>query len=246
MGYFQVSRLRMAVDQMTLGEIRAFDIDPSKRGTCPIYQQKTYYVKKEFCDHSETYCGSGEVNCVGYIGRVNFFASTSYKFEKSSNTMADRFKGQLGYVRCRKGYIDNVWVNDENYDNPARGCGIATVFTSLCMVDPELNFLTHSELKKFFHGKHATQFVSEIKKDCRKFMGLLMEADPLTGAYSYFSAAKKSGYTKMLIFDTFLGTFEPFWMSVLDAEKQYDASTGMIGGIMGKEKEWWFCNEFEG
>ena len=61
MSSFKVSHLRMAVDQMKLGDIRAFDIDSSKRGTCPIYQQKTYYVKKEFCDHSDKYCGSGEV-----------------------------------------------------------------------------------------------------------------------------------------------------------------------------------------
>ena len=239
---------------MKTGEIRAFDVDPSKQETCPL-QQKTYYVRKESCDHSDKYCDD-KGDCVGYLGNVYFYASFEQKFEKSGdtggykhgvhNTIINRYETQLGYIKCRKGYIEKVWVNPENEKNPARGCGIAPVFTSLCMVDPELNFLTPSELKKFFHGKYATQFVSEIKKDCRKFMGLLMEAVPLTGAYSYFSAAKKSGYTKMLIFDTFLGAFEPFWMSVEDAEKQYDASTGMIGRIMGKEKEWWFCNESEG
>ena len=237
-----MSSLRAAVDKMKTGEIRAFDVDPSKSETCPL-QQKTYYVRKEPCDHSRKYCDDAE-DCVGYLGNVYFYASLDQKFEKSGDTIKNRYETQLGYIKCRKGYIENVWVNSEKEKNPARGCGIAPVFTSLCMVDPELNFLTDSELENFFHGKYAREYVRNIKKDCKIFIGLFMVADPLTGAYAYFSAAIKSGYKKMLVYD--YGDLKPVWMYIEDAKKEYDASTGMIGNIMGMMEEWWFCTEFEG
>ena len=44
---------------MKIGEIRAFDVDPSKQETCPL-KQKTYYVRKEPCDHSSKYCDDAE------------------------------------------------------------------------------------------------------------------------------------------------------------------------------------------
>ena len=181
---------------MKIGEIRAFDVDPSKQDTCPL-QQKTYYVRKEPCDHSDKYCDDIE-DCIGYLGNVYFYASLEQKFEKSRdtggykmgvyNTIINRYETQLGYIKCRKGYIEKVWVNSKEEKNPARGCGIAPVFTSLCMVDPELNFLTDSDLENFFHGRYAKEYVRAIKKDCRTFLGLFMVADPLTGAYAYFSA----------------------------------------------------------
>ena len=253
MSSFQVSSLRAAVDKMKTDEIRAFDVDPSKSETCPL-QQKTYYVRKEPCDHSRKYCDDAE-DCIGYLGNVYFYAALEQKFEKSRdtggykkgvhNTIINRYETQLGFIKCRKGYIEKVWVNSEKEENPARGCGIAPVFTSLCMVDPELNFLADdAELGDFFHGKYATEYVRAIKKDCRTFMGLFMVADPLTGAYAYFSAAIKSGYKKMLIFD--FGDLKPVWMYIEDAKKEYDASTGMIGKTMAKSNDWWFCNEFEG
>ena len=54
----------------------------------------------------------------------------------------------------------------------------------------------------------------------------------------------KSGYKKMLIFD--FGDLKPVWMPVENAKKEYDATTGMIGEILAKSNDWWFCNEFEG
>ena len=244
MSSLQVISLRVAVDHMKTGEIRAFDVDPSKQETCPL-QQKTYYVRKESCDHSGKYCEFGEDTCISYLGTAYFYASLEEKFEKSGDTIMNRYETQLGYIKCRKGYIEKVWVNSEKEKNPARACGIAPVFTSLCMVDPELNFITDdAELGDFFSGKYATEYVRAIKKDCRTFMGLFMVADPLTGAYAYFSAAIKSGYKKMLIFD--FGDLKPVWMYIEDAKKEYDASTGMIGKTMAKSNDWWFCNEFEG
>ena len=228
---------------MKTEEIRAFDVDPSKQEKFPL-QQKKYYVRKESCDHSGKYCEFGEDTCISYLGTAYFYASLDEKFTRSGDTIMNRYETQLGYIKCRKGYIEKVWVNSKEEKNPARGCGIAPVFTSLCMVDPELNFLTDSELENFFHGKYAREYVRNIKKDCKTFIGLFMVADPLTGAYAYFSAAMKSGYKKMLVYD--YGDLKPVWMYVEDAKKEYDASTGMIGKIMAKSNDWWFCNEFEG
>ena len=243
MSSLQVSSPRVAVDHMKTEEIRAFDVDPSKQEKCPL-QQKKYYVRKESCDHSGKYCEFGEDTCISYLGTAYFYASLDEKFTRSGDTIMNRYETQLGYIKCRKGYIEKVWVNSEKETNPARGCGIAPVFTSLCMVDPELNFLSDSELESFFYGKYATEYVRAIKRDCRTFLGLLMLADPLTGAYAYFSAAIKSGYKKMFIF--YHGNPKPVWMYIEDAKKEYDASTGMIGKIWAKASNWWFCNEFEG
>ena len=71
-----------------------------------------------------------------------------------------------------------------------------------------------------------------------------MDADPLKGAYAYFSAAMKSGYKKILIGDNYNEPKE--WMSIKNAKEAYDSKTGKIGEIVGKNKIWWFCDEVDG
>ena len=124
------------------------------------------------------YCECKQNDCDVY-----FYASLDDKFEMlDQNVRKDvlgdekhRYRNDLGYIKCRKGFIEMVWLNNDEDCRwiPARECGIATVFTSLCMVDPELDMLPESELTEHFIGTHATKLISDIDKRCRRFVGLI-------------------------------------------------------------------------
>ena len=57
--------------------------------------------------------------------------------------MQNQFENQIGFAMCSNGWIDKVRVKSEP-DLDARNCGIGTVFTTLCMIDPELHMLPWS------------------------------------------------------------------------------------------------------
>ena len=176
---------------------------------------------------------------------VSFYASLDPNFIQIRDTVKTRYKNQIGYISCSTGFINNVWVNDgRKQPINARGCGVATVFTTLCLIDPELNLLPSSKIHEAFGRNHRLE--RTIKKACKRFVGLQMIANPLTGAFAYFTAAINSGYKKMLIRNE-CGTLKHYkWINTADAKDNYDATTGMIGKIMGREKNWWFCDEVEG
>ena len=261
---FQISGRIFAVDPMATGEIREFDVDSSKKEACQLTTEK-YYVRKEYCrrhpisDEPPSKKGKKEYcECELYNCDVYFYASLDDKFEvldrnEREGVLGDkehRYRNDLGYIKCSKGFIEMVWVNNDDDCRwiPARECGIATVFTSLCMVDPELDMLPDSGLTENFIGRHATKLISDIEKRCRRFVGLVMAADPLTGAYAYFSAAMKIGYKKMLVLDdTTTQHPQPSeWMNTEDAKKEYDSNTGKIGEFGMRDPIWWFCDEMEG
>ena len=257
----------LAVDPMGAGDIREFHVDSSKKETCQL-RQDNYYVKKDYChDHPVSESPSMQpCDCKGNDCDVFFYASIDNKFEmlqekgkwkmesygkweKEDATLVTerhRYRNDIGYIKCHKGFIDLVAVNDDKDCMwiPARNCGIAPILTSLCMVDPELDMLPDSGLEQYFVGKYGTELISDIKIRCRRFVGLIMDADPLKGAYAYFSAALKSGYKKILIGDNYNEPKE--WMSIKNAKEAYDSKTGKIGEIVGKNKIWWFCDEVEG
>ena len=73
-----------------------------------------------------------------------------------------------------------------------------------------------------------------------------MVANPLQGAFAYFSAAIKTNYHKMLI-QSECETLKHYkWINTDDARTNYDETTGMIGKIMARGKNWWFCDEVVG
>ena len=69
------------------------------------------------------------------------------------------------------------------------------------MIDPDLNLLPQSEMVKEFWDKHPKISSTVRTGGCKKFIGLQMEAEPIKGAYAYFSAAIKWGYNKMYVED---------------------------------------------
>ena len=217
------------VTPMDADEVRKIDIDPSKVG-CTI-NPKHYYVKKVF---------------------PNFFASLDPRFEKHP-IVKEKYKDQIGYIYCKKGFINYVSVNDRPQKLNARGCGLATVFTVLCMVDEDLDMLPPSEIRRYFSDYEDMQNI--ITTSCRRFVGLMMsvekdEKGKIGGAYAYFSAALKSNYQKMLIQNECeicgIRSGHYTWMKTSEAKEKYNIDTGNIGKIMANKEHWWFCDDIEG
>ena len=202
---------------------------------------------------------------------VYFYASSNNNWVRLSDTdknvNKDRiptieeydnpYKDQIGYIYCKIGFIEKVWVNGDKDPQPARRCGMATVFSTLCMMDEEVNL--HDELKSngvpgeiqdfFNYNQPLQQF---IKKECKRFVGLEMLVEPLRGshpyslAYACFSAAIKSGYNKIFMRNNGAHVTDELtdyiWRNTDDAKAKYDATTGNVGGVVGKGKNWWFCD----
>ena len=142
--------------------------------------QPNYFVLKKQLGHSTV-----------------FYATTEDTFTSSGSTSIDKtYKNQIAYGWCTKGWVKKIEVNAEPIN--ARECGISTILTQLCMVDPEIGDIGE--------GNEALDLLKSYKAEksaflttCLYTVGLKMAANPKTGAYAYFSAALKTGYTKMQI-----------------------------------------------
>ena len=163
---------------------------------------------------------------------------------------------ELGFINCSPGWVEMVEIHDDEPLN-ARGCGISTVLTELCFIDPQLNYLYHPRTGKESNAiKELKEFPDQLRdvvNNCEKVVALRMAATPPKGAYAYFSAAKRWQYNQMLV-QTKDGHFHKFWTK--DASKKYDKTTGNIGlgeescneGCEGKvckayEQLWYFCKD---
>ena len=63
--------------------------------------------------------------------------------------MYRRYHDQIGYATCLHGWIDMVSVVPY-----AQNCGIATVLTELCLIDPDIN--------KNIEGNQAIKEISSL------------------------------------------------------------------------------------
>ena len=226
---------------MNYGEIQSIKVDIAKK-ECKLNLEE-YYIRKDvrtllpgkaffFASTHEEFVPNDDVNPIPH---------DSIDSDQFIQIMENQFENQIGFAMCTNGWIDKVRVKSEqNLD--ARNCGIGTVFTTLCMIDPALHLLPNFRIDSEFNDDFHT--AKTIKKGCRRFMGLLMAADPLTGAYGYFNAALKNGYNKLLI-KTDKEKYQ--WMDTEKAKKCYNDMTGKIGnGITGYKKNWWFCESIPG
>ena len=154
-------------------------------------------------------------------------------------------------------------INDGSYDTlNSRGCGISTVLSELCFIDPDINYIYHPKTRKLNWSLRLLKKFPDQQKDleenCKTLMTLRMAANPKTGAYAYFSAARRWNYRQMLIkVDTGLNGqpvhFHRFMTA--DAQKRYDKETGNIridehctdaceGNMCkGVTQMWYFCKD---
>ena len=76
----------------------------------------------------------------------------------------------------------------------ARQCGIATVLTELCLLDPDIYEKGEKNRAYRLLRNHDVTTMS-----CGQAVSLQMGADPKSGAYAYFSAASRTGYNKLVV-----------------------------------------------
>lgn len=224
-------------------ETKEFEITRARRPNCRLIlgaaSGTTYKVMKK----QET--KSGKLY-------TNFFAVHSSHFTPNPNpeefkVPETQYLHQAGYAQCHHGWINTVAVNARSNGLPFAGeCGIGTVLTSLCFFDPDVN--------KNVDGNAARQRAlgnpvasKLVEKDCKELVGLQMNAKPKDGAYAYFSAAKITGYNKLMILD--LGLRMAVYDTVI-AKKQYDTKTGFIKPCCNTpftciafDGLWYFCAE---
>ena len=186
-------------------------------------------------------------------------------FTRADNKRAyhKRYKNQIGFVACRNGWIEYVWVNDgkglwdgsnEKSDTKinAQSCGLASVFTQICLMDPKLNGKDKKQKNEAyveFDKKRNMGYVEKVKEECIQFVGLKMEAKPMTGAYAYFSAAIREKYQQLIIQEKSTKIISIYGIEV--AKANYDPKTGNINPCWCNEYntckafdgEWFFCKQ---
>ena len=197
---------------MKLNEVRPFVIDYDQRKNCKAVDKnnkkiETYYVKK----------------IVRGGKNWHFFASVDKDFAEceKSNWNCEQNDDQLGYAYCQDALIEYVHVEGEEKDKmKARRCGIGSTLAALCMVDEDVNpgDGIALNLKRYFRG-HGKEIIEKVKKECQKVVALEMEAEE-GGGNTYFQAAFRAGYNRMVLYDT--KAKEWIWPDVLKAQECYN------------------------
>ena len=100
----------------------------------------------------------------------------------------------------------------------SRGCSLATLLTTLCLVDLDLNgkkgnvkhsnnaalsIVENNDLDyKNLELRIPSEVVDKIKETCRSVTYLVFHANPTVAGFGYFNAARDAGYDKMMMIPT--------------------------------------------
>ena len=213
---------------MDEGESRKFRVSNSRfvpkpgKETCGL-NVKTYSIRKTRemkTDHKGDY-----FSFYFYaISGVNEF------IEIQNGNETHKFESQIGYIRCSHGWISFLEVfrnrlGVANQETP-RGCGIGVVLTELCFIDPDINNV-NSGNRAMPKLQKDVQTQQLVKDNCIKLIGMTMFADPVAGALTYFSAAIRLDYRKLIVDPLRDGEkFKIYDTKV--AKENFDLNTGRI------------------
>ena len=229
----------LTLRSMEVNEVREFKIDHDEgKMRCKLEDDSgrkidTYYIKKYSISQNK------------YEFHANLLSEdlTNEPPEKGLAGKAPT-KSSMGYAVCGAAFIDVVRV----YDGSApRGgpwfdpkfCGIGTTLSALCMLDEDVNsgdvvaLNLNRKLASVSPAK-VKATIKKVSKVCNEgFIGLFMVADEGAGNV-FFSAALKTGYTRMIVFAQ---KKKEKWCSldVGKAQKMYNT----IGTIV--TLDWFFC-----
>ena len=159
----------------------------------------------------------------------------------SRQRFLEDYIGQVAVAHCRHGNIDFVKVSSKrNHD--ARQCGIATVLTELCLLDPDI----HERGER--NAAYKTLRKYQMETNCIQMVELQMSARPLSGAHAYFSAAINTGFNKLIV--VWWGFRRQSIYDTVVAKQNYDAKTGYIepccqneDRCKAEDAHWIFCKE---
>ena len=167
------------------------------------------------------YAMTGEVN-EGLTKLPNYDSDIMMQFE------CEKYLNQIGAIRCTHGWIDQLVVFEQSLnpggptENPQR-CGIGTILTELCLIDPGVNNRRHGNLA--LGTLRGFPDFQRVRRNCYKIVGLAMVANPYEGAHVYFNAAINMRYG-LLLMEAQNSSLKIYSTQV--AKDNYDSDTGSI------------------
>ena len=147
----------------------------------------------------------------------------------------EKYVNQIAVIRCTHGWIDELKTFPQSLnpggptENPLR-CGIGTILTELCLIDPGIYNRRQGNLALgILQGFPDFQ---RVRMYCYKIVGLCMAAETYDGTYRgahvYFTAAINMKY-RLLLIESSSGpgsSLKIFRTQV--AKNNYDSDTGSI------------------
>ena len=197
---------------------------------------------------------------------IYFFVVKGFHFRKTGNKFGRdwKYKGQIAYAECCPGWVEYVWVNDgKEVPTNARGCGISSLLTRLCLMDPVINnpriTAKHPEITNKASKNLPKNVRDKVDAYCQlAFVGLEMAADPKDAAFGYLSAARKENYEFLIVQERLVqATINQYidnaifnYYNILTAGEKYDPITGRIGpcecDVFGRNNQNNECYAFKG
>ena len=184
--------------------------EPMEDGQRKIFQRKIPSKGKPKCRLSSLYFTVLKENRLGATGNVltsRFYAIVGNFKEVDfvpleGFTHSRKYERQIAFIECRHGWINYLTTFEQSLGTNGpieypRNCGIGTVLTELCLIDPDLNVRRQgNEARLLLEGYPEFDM---IEQNCDKLMGLSMEVDDITTGYVYFTAAINMGYMNLII-----------------------------------------------
>lgn len=215
---------------MKKNEIQSFSIDYEKHTNCQLVDKD----KKQVTEYHIKKTKQGE--------EWHFTASTDTDFKEEEQPT-----WYLGASQCHDAFIDWVKVSSSDGNTNtnvlnAQRCGIGTILSALCMIDKDvMGSGIALDLKRHFgrgglNYDQISKLIQEVKKDCKKVVGLQMSAAQ-GGGNTYFSAARLAGFHKMIFYDGYEKN-EWIWPEIPEAQTCYNENKLGCQGAY-----WYFCKE---
>jgi hypothetical protein len=158
----------------------------------------------------------------------------------------DSTGNEVGKADCVVGEIRKIDV-----EKTARQCGLANIFTTLCLIDLDMNGLVGNvadkDLADINEALDALEGYKTEKdwatKNCKSLWWLWFRSDPIAGGFAYFNAAIATGFTNMMIQeDKSKQFFGP--VKTKKWKKKFSPDTGVIDNkppIESFNGNWFLC-----
>ena len=196
-----VNSFRAIDDTIPTNTVKGFEIDTSNKLDCKL-ENKKFYVKKVLWKESAE---NGK--------EYRFYGSLNEEFIEIDK---GQYEEQIGFGWCGMGFIFETFVEGSTEEKKeevvpteevpieevpidARNCGIAVIFSVLCMSDTDVNPGNEINLDLNWRFEIYPPAIEMIKNRCEKVIGLDMGANPPKGANAYFSAAIRTGHKIMIV-----------------------------------------------
>ena len=167
-------------------------------------------------------------------------------------TKGQTYEGQIGSIQCMHGWIEELLIapSDESpEENPLR-CGIGTVLTELCLIDPDIGARREgNRAERYLRGFHELPM---IQRHCDRLVGLVMAAEPIGGGHTYFTAAINMRYFVVIVEHCEDDQHPIDIYPTQEAKEKYNTTTGNIDeycdrginprGCRAYGSTWYFCH----